>query len=65
MIAIGDSRGDLEVADVVGPLLPGRERARAGPAAPRLVASRPNVTVTEEPMTAGFYEAIVRSLAER
>ena len=26
---------------------------------------RENVTVTEEPMTAGFYEAIVRSLAER
>ena len=27
-------------------------------------ASRANVTVTEEPMTAGFYEAVVRSLAE-
>jgi hypothetical protein len=29
------------------------------------LAARPNVTVTEEPMTAGFYEAIVRTLAER
>jgi len=27
-------------------------------------AARANVTVTEEPMTAGFYEAVVRSLAE-
>ena len=66
VIAIGDSRGDLEVADVVGPLLPGR-RTRSTRTRQLRAGSRaaPNVTVTEEPMTAGFYEAIVRSLAER
>ena len=30
-----------------------------------LVDNPAEVTVTEEPMTAGFYEGIVRSLAER
>ena len=65
MIAIGDSRGDLEVADVVGRfyLVCERRSSRTRRSATPF-ASRPNVTVTEEPMTAGFYEAIVRSLAE-
>jgi hydroxymethylpyrimidine pyrophosphatase-like HAD family hydrolase len=64
VIAIGDSRGDLEVADVVGRfyLVANALDKDPGLAA---VANRPNVTVTEEPMTAGFYEAIVRTLAER
>ena len=31
----------------------------------RSFESRRTVTVTEEPMSAGFYEAVVRSLAER
>jgi HAD superfamily hydrolase (TIGR01484 family) len=64
VIAIGDSRGDLEVADVVGRFF---LVANALDKDPVLAASvnRPNVTVTEEPMTAGFYEAIVRTLAER
>jgi HAD superfamily hydrolase (TIGR01484 family) len=64
VIGIGDSRGDLEVAEAVGrfflvsnaldkdPVLAGASHGA-------------NVTVTEEPMTAGFYEAIVRTLAER
>jgi HAD superfamily hydrolase (TIGR01484 family) len=64
VIAIGDSRGDLEVADVVGRFFL-VSNALAGD--PALAAGRAgaNVTVTEEPMTAGFYEAIVRSLAEK
>ena len=28
------------------------------------IGGRPNITVTEEPMSAGFYEAVVRALAE-
>jgi hydroxymethylpyrimidine pyrophosphatase-like HAD family hydrolase len=62
-IAIGDSRGDLEVATVVGRfylVANGVERdpeIRSG-----LDASK--VVVTEEPMSHGFYEAVVRSLAE-
>jgi hydroxymethylpyrimidine pyrophosphatase-like HAD family hydrolase len=65
-IAVGDSRGDLEVAAVVGRFFlvaNGLDRdpdvlSAAGPA-------RERVTVTDEPMSAGFYEAVVRSLAER
>jgi hydroxymethylpyrimidine pyrophosphatase-like HAD family hydrolase len=62
-IAIGDSRGDLEVSTVVGRfylVANGVERdpeIRSG-----LDASK--VTVTDEPMSHGFYEAVVRSLAE-
>jgi phosphoglycolate phosphatase len=64
-IAVGDSRGDLEVAAVVGrfylvanALQKDRDAlAAAGPA-------RERVTVTEEPMSGGFYEAVVRSLSE-
>jgi hydroxymethylpyrimidine pyrophosphatase-like HAD family hydrolase len=63
-IAIGDSRGDLEVAEVTGRFFlvaNGLEHdSRIGGS----FAHRANVTVTEEPMTAGFYEAVVRSLAE-
>jgi hydroxymethylpyrimidine pyrophosphatase-like HAD family hydrolase len=64
VIAIGDSRGDLEVADVVGRFF---LVSNALDKDPELAAGagRANVTVTEEPMTAGFYEAIVRTLAER
>jgi hydroxymethylpyrimidine pyrophosphatase-like HAD family hydrolase len=62
-IAIGDSRGDLEVAEVVGRFF---LVANALDRDPQFATgAAPNVTVTEEPMTAGFYEAIVRTLAER
>jgi hypothetical protein len=64
-IAIGDSRGDLEVADVVGRFFLVANGLEHDPQIRESYASRSNVTVTEEPMTAGFYEAIVRSLAER
>ena len=64
VIGIGDSRGDLEIADVVGRFFLVSNALDKDP----VLASAshgPNVTVTEEPMTAGFYEAIVRTLAER
>ena len=63
VIGIGDARGDLEIADVVGRFY---LVANALDKDPELAArsGNPNVTVTEEPMTGGFYEAIVRSLAE-
>ena len=44
--------------------LPGGERARARSRASRAATCAGNVTVTEEPMSHGFYEAVVRSLAE-
>ena len=64
VIAIGDARGDLEIAEVVGRFF---LVSNALDKDPELAAGshHPNITVTEEPMTAGFYEAIVRSLAER
>ena len=57
-IAVGDSREDLEVAEVVGRLFL-VANAVAGDA--RAFA---NVERTEAPMSEGFYEAIIRSLAE-
>ena len=65
VIAIGDSRGDLEIADVVGRFFLVSNALDKDPAAGVGAPTAPNVTVTEEPMTAGFYEAIVRTLAER
>jgi hydroxymethylpyrimidine pyrophosphatase-like HAD family hydrolase len=63
-IAIGDSRGDLEVADVAGRFFLVANGLEHDPQIRDSFAHRANVTITEEPMTAGFYEAIVRSLAE-
>ena len=63
-IAIGDSRGDLEVADVAGRFFLVANGLEHDPEIGGSFAGRANVTVTEEPMTAGFYEAVVRSLAE-
>ncbi len=63
-IAIGDARGDLEIADFVGRFYLVSNALEQDPALAS-AATRPNVTITEEPMTAGFYEAIVRTLAER
>ena len=63
-IAIGDSRGDLEVAPIVGRFFLVANALVSDPAVREAIPPGANVTVTEEPMTAGFYEAIVRSLAE-
>jgi hydroxymethylpyrimidine pyrophosphatase-like HAD family hydrolase len=62
-IAIGDSRGDLEVAEVVGRFyLVANAVARDPEITSAIDATK--VTVTEEPMSHGFYEAVIRSLAE-
>jgi hypothetical protein len=62
-IAIGDSRGDLEVAAVVGRFyLVANALERDPDITSGLDMTR--VTVTEEPMSHGFYEAVVRSLAQ-
>jgi phosphoglycolate phosphatase len=57
-VAVGDSREDLEVAEAVGRLFL-VSNAVAGD-----VAAYPNVERTEGAMSEGFYEAIIRSLAE-
>ena len=57
-IAIGDSREDLAVADVVGRLFL-VANAVAGD-----ISAFPNVERTEAAMSDGFYEAIIRALAE-
>jgi hydroxymethylpyrimidine pyrophosphatase-like HAD family hydrolase len=57
-IAVGDSREDLAVAEVVGRMFL-VANAVAGDA-----GGHPNVERTEAAMSEGFYEAIIRSLAE-
>ena len=57
-IAVGDSREDLEVAEVVGRLF------LVANAAVGDTSVYPNVERTEAPMSEGFYEAVIRALAE-
>jgi hypothetical protein len=57
-VAVGDSREDLEVAEVVGRLFL-VANAVAGDA-----SRYPNVERTDAAMSEGFYEAVIRSLAE-
>ena len=57
-VAVGDSREDLEVAEVVGRLLPRRERAWRGHERVRQRGAH------EAAMSEGFYEAVIRALAE-
>jgi phosphoglycolate phosphatase len=59
-IAVGDSREDTGVASVVGRFFLVANGAQKDPS----LASRPDVEVTEERNGEGFYEAVVRSLAE-
>jgi phosphoglycolate phosphatase len=63
-IAVGDSREDLGVADVVGRFFLVANAVRRDPSIREAIAGRPNVAVTEERNGEGFYEAVVRSLAE-
>jgi phosphoglycolate phosphatase len=58
-VAVGDSREDLDVARVVGRLFL-VANAAAGDS-----SAFPNVERTEAAMSEGFYEAVIRSLAER
>jgi phosphoglycolate phosphatase len=57
-IGVGDSREDLEVAEVVGRLFL-VANAAAGDS-----SAYPNVEHTEAAMSEGFYEAVIRALAE-
>jgi hydroxymethylpyrimidine pyrophosphatase-like HAD family hydrolase len=57
-IAVGDSREDLEVAEVVGRLF------LVANAAVGDTSSYSNVERTEAPMSEGFYEAVIRAIAE-
>ncbi len=57
-IAVGDSREDLEVAEVVGRLF------LVANAAVGDASGFANVERTEAPMSEGFYEAVIRALAE-
>jgi len=60
-IAVGDSREDLDTAAAVGRFF---LVANADAEARAAAAGRPNVEVTEGAMGEGFYEAVVRALAE-
>ena len=57
-IGVGDSREDVDVAEVVGRLFL-VANAVAGD-----TSTFPNVEHTEAPMSEGFYEAVIRTLAE-
>ena len=57
-VGVGDSREDLEVAEVVGRLF------LVANAVVGDTSAFPNVERTEAAMSEGFYEAVVRSLAE-
>src|SRR5256714_3861950 len=59
-IAVGDSREDVGIAPVVGRFFLVANGASKDPS----LAAHPNVEVTEGRNGEGFYEAVVRSLAE-
>lgn len=63
-IGVGDSREDLEVADAVGRFFLVANAVEKDPELARAITGRPNVEVTEARNGEGFYEAVVRSLAE-
>jgi hydroxymethylpyrimidine pyrophosphatase-like HAD family hydrolase len=62
-VAIGDSRGDLEVAPCVGRFYLVANALERDPEVMSGMRAE-NVVVTEESMSHGFYEAVVRSLAD-
>lgn len=63
-IGVGDSREDLGVADAVGRFFLVRNAVEKDPGIAEVVSAKDNVEVTEERNGEGFYEAVVRSLAE-
>ena len=63
-IGVGDSREDLGVADVVGRFFLVANAVDDDPGIREAIAGRPNVEVTEAGYGEGFYEAVVRSIAE-
>lgn len=62
-IAVGDSREDLDVAPSVGRFFVVANAVEKDPGMAAVVASMPNVTVTEAANGDGFYEAVVSTLA--
>jgi hydroxymethylpyrimidine pyrophosphatase-like HAD family hydrolase len=63
-VGVGDSKEDLDVARVVGRFFLVANALERDPSVRDAIADRPNVEVTEAPMGEGFYEAVIRSLAE-
>jgi hydroxymethylpyrimidine pyrophosphatase-like HAD family hydrolase len=63
-IGVGDSKEDLDVARVVGRFFLVANAMERDPSVREAVAGASNVEVTEAAMGEGFYEAVVRSLAE-
>ncbi len=63
-IGVGDSREDLDVAASVGRFFLVGNAVRRDPDIRAEVARRPNVEITDGRNGEGFYEAVVRSLAE-
>ena len=63
-IAVGDSREDIDVADVVGRFFVVANAVEKDPDVIETVRARPNVEVTEARNGEGFYEAVVRTIAE-
>jgi hypothetical protein len=61
---VGDSREDLEVASSVGRFFLVANAVEEDPELRAMLAPFPNVEVTEAGHGEGFYEAVVRSLAE-
>lgn len=63
-IACGDSREDMEAADVVGSFWLMANAVERDPTLAADLAARPGVRVTSEQFGAGVYEAVVSTLAE-
>jgi len=63
-IAVGDSREDLDVASVVARFFLVANAAERDPSVREAIAGEPNVEITEGRNGEGFYEAVIRSLAE-
>ncbi|HEX2232434.1 MAG TPA: hypothetical protein VHG69_03625 [Thermoleophilaceae bacterium] len=63
-LAVGDSREDLDVAGAVGRFFLVANALEKDPDLSSAAASHGNVEVTEEGYGEGFYEAVIRSLAE-
>ena len=63
-IAVGDSREDLDVARHVGRFFLVANAVERDPSIREAIAGADNVEVTEARNGEGFYEAVVRSLAE-
>jgi phosphoglycolate phosphatase len=63
-IACGDSREDMEAADVVGSFWLMANAIERDPTLAADIAARPGVQVTNDGFGAGVYEAVVTTLAE-